>query len=536
MGQDFRLTRAYEQMLKGNQTLQSSSPRSLTEAYSKVSPKISEITHNQNFINEAILRDATPQSLPLYYANINSLLQTSPPTPLDVKIKNEIKIFLPNPGQSVATSFSSLLDPTTHLNDKLTGSIDGENQTILIKQIVKTNEIKGQELSNKGQIQEGLLGAAIYAKLIKRPNVAINSDDVYQVISDISKATGTTVKKLSLDVQEIATNLNDSEEENRILSIKDKFTLIVRLKQQAMISFTDVNLIKKSMSGELESTVLFVNENLEEIAKTYATNNIYDSVEVISDGVSNEASSKVDVALKLNGKEVDHFGFSVKQGGAKWLAQQGSGGERSTREAQFIILDNFFKILGITIADVKQQFESSNNLYPAYCIAYEEAKKQLSTGLQTSYDKTVDKLLEGIRILAISSDRTGDIDSSKLPKIKLLQFTAKGYYMLDFDILKEKFKQSDIKLGVTLREGKTEADSYVLPKITIYDKNSNRPFLTIRMYMRKVRLYVRNYVEQEELLTHILKTKESNHQTVKQDQLRISPKSLAESYNYVLKK
>ena len=36
MGQDFRLTRAYEQMLKGNQTSQSSSPRSLTEAYTKV--------------------------------------------------------------------------------------------------------------------------------------------------------------------------------------------------------------------------------------------------------------------------------------------------------------------------------------------------------------------------------------------------------------------------------------------------------------------------------------------------------------------
>ena len=36
MGQDFRLTRAYEQMLKGNQTLQSSSPRSLTEAYGQI--------------------------------------------------------------------------------------------------------------------------------------------------------------------------------------------------------------------------------------------------------------------------------------------------------------------------------------------------------------------------------------------------------------------------------------------------------------------------------------------------------------------
>jgi len=36
MGQDFRLTRAYEQMLKGNQTPQSASPRSLMEAYGKV--------------------------------------------------------------------------------------------------------------------------------------------------------------------------------------------------------------------------------------------------------------------------------------------------------------------------------------------------------------------------------------------------------------------------------------------------------------------------------------------------------------------
>lgn len=36
MGQDFRLTRAYEQMLKGNQPSQNSSPRSLTEAYNKV--------------------------------------------------------------------------------------------------------------------------------------------------------------------------------------------------------------------------------------------------------------------------------------------------------------------------------------------------------------------------------------------------------------------------------------------------------------------------------------------------------------------
>ena len=36
MGQDFRLTRAYEQMLKGNQTPQSSSPKSLMEAYGKV--------------------------------------------------------------------------------------------------------------------------------------------------------------------------------------------------------------------------------------------------------------------------------------------------------------------------------------------------------------------------------------------------------------------------------------------------------------------------------------------------------------------
>jgi hypothetical protein len=36
MGQDFRLTRAYEQMLKGNQTPQSASPKSLMEAYGKV--------------------------------------------------------------------------------------------------------------------------------------------------------------------------------------------------------------------------------------------------------------------------------------------------------------------------------------------------------------------------------------------------------------------------------------------------------------------------------------------------------------------
>jgi hypothetical protein len=430
---------------------------------------------NGVFLSEAVLGGSTTvTSLPGYYDKINELLKTQE-TLLVLINKGVEKTFTPSPGQQI---IYSIRDPKAALKNELEGTIDGVLQKIKISKIIKTPQIKGKSFGNKGQIIEGILGAAIFARLTARPNNNITSGDVYKIVSLLTKNKNETTTTL--------TQIVEGDEH-----IADKFVLKVRLKQLSMQTFLDVEVLKSVLSNQVEGIVKYVNQSVPRYAKHFEKNQKFDHVDIIADGVSMEAFSKVDVILKINDKDTKHFVLSVKEGTTKIIGQRGSGGSRAGRDKQFEILESVWQEFGVSINSIKNTFLGSQTLETAYEVAYKEAAGNLSNQLNTNYKQAVQNIING----------TISFGALNTPHMRLVQFSNKDYYVLNLKRLSKLIEQEEIVLDCKYVSGKTR------PEILIYDKNSNMPFLTFRMF-RTSEGYIRNYIEKEQLLVHLTKIRE----------------------------
>ena len=118
----------------------------------------------------------------------------------------------------------------------------------------------------------------------------------------------------------------------------------------------------------------YTNDAVRRYSKLFEANGRPDSVEIKSDGVSDETGTKTDVELIYENEKgkrvVKHFDLSVKTGTTKQMGQVGSGGSRMTMDARFDILDNMWKRFGVDISGVKAEFTKATNIEDAYDIAY----------------------------------------------------------------------------------------------------------------------------------------------------------------------
>lgn len=398
--------------------------------------------------------------------------------------------FIANKGQKIADR-----------NQMLQGTIEGEPAEVKVGTIYKSAEMKAalsgkapqERIANKGEIVEGIYGAATMARLINRPNADITAQDVYKVIAGLPNVP-----------QGGSYSVNAKETEG---AISDNFELIVKLKAQPYADLKNTKKIDAMMGNIVRSVIAFVNnETIPRYAKLFAENGRPDSVDIISDGISDETGTKTDVKLIYkdeNGqpiRELLKYGQSVKVGAVKQFGQVGGGATRDTLEKRFEKLEFMWEKFGVDVSPLKTTFSTANRIEDAYEAAYDAAAKTLADKLAVANDEQeklfLKKFINGIKYFATLND----------DDINLIQFDEKGYFVLDFKRL-DKLLDMGMDLGVSVQKGTAKSDSTIkLPKITIKDNETGTPFMSIRMY-RTSSGYIRNYIEKEAGLKALTKVR-----------------------------
>ena len=389
----------------------------------------------------------------------------------------------------------------TARNQMLQGTIEGKPAEIKVGNIYKSAEMKAalsgkapqERIANKGEIVEGIYGAATMARLINRPNADITPQDVYKVIAGLPNVP-----------QGGSYSVNAKENNN---DISDNFELIVKLKAQPYADLKNTKKIDAMMGNIVRSVIAFVNnETIPRYAKLFSENGRPDSVDIISDGISDETGTKTDVKLVYkdeNGqpvRELLKYGQSVKVGAVKQFGQVGGGATRDTLEKRFEKLEFMWEKFGVDVSPLKRTFSTANRIEDAYEAAYDAAAKTLADKLAVANDEQeklfLKKFINGIKYFATLND----------DDVNLIQFDEKGYFVLDFKRL-DKLLDMGMDLGVSVQKGTAKSDSTIkLPKITIKDNETGTPFMSIRMY-RTSSGYIRNYIEKEEGLKALTKVR-----------------------------
>tara|TARA_R110001592_G_scaffold198706_7_gene447047 strand:- start:36 stop:6599 length:6564 start_codon:yes stop_codon:yes gene_type:complete len=347
------------------------------------------------------------------------------------------------------------------------------------------------KVSNKGEVAEGILGCGTFARLLVRPSAPVTSADIENVIKQLPTDAPDQGgwHELTLTAQEVDN------------PIADFFTLTLNLKSDTYQDFIDPqkwNVMQNISSGVVD----YVNDNLEKYTNYFQANGKVDAVKVIADGVSGETDTKVDVFLthSLDGgpeKTLQHFDMSVKVGSTKQMGQVGGGKQSEPLSVRYSILAEMWQKFDVDISNIEQDFLNSESVEQGYKIAYTEAVRQLNSHL-TSEEKEKDfliTLLNAIKFFATLND----------DRVKLVQFTdlkAGGYYVLDFKKLDRMMNKDRVDLEAKMIETAKH------PKITIFNKVTNKDFLSIRMYQAGSG-YIRNYIEKEKGLVDLTKVRGS---------------------------
>ena len=389
-----------------------------------------------------------------------------------------------------------MIKDVTVAND-LPDPIDIDGNKVTWKRLEKTAEFGsrtgGEKVSNKGEVAEGILGCATFARLLKRPIAPITDSDIKAVM-----------KRLPTDApdkggwHELTLTARETDS-----PIADFFTLTLNLKSDTYKDF--INPEKWPLMNTISNNVVeYVNDNMDKYTKLFAKNGKVDAVKVIADGVSGETDTKVDVFLthSLDGgpeRTLQHYDMSVKVGSTKQMGQVGGGPTaQGVSTERFFILKEMFEKFGADLSVIENQFMSSPTINDAYVIAYREAAKQINTHLTTE-DKEVDWLIQFLDTIKFFATLNDD-------RVKLVQFedTLKGgYYVLDFKKLDRMMDKNKVDLEAVYIDNKAQ------PKITIINKVNNKPFLSIRKKQAQNEGYIRNYIEKEKGLVELIKVRGS---------------------------
>lgn len=331
--------------------------------------------------------------------------------------------------------------------------------------------------ANKGEIAEGILGAAMFAKFVARNAGGIGTitvGDVWNVLYNL-KQTG---------ADQYTTTVKDSNKE-----IADQVTFVLRLKSAPYAAVTDPK--QQPNYNELaQSAVAYVNSShAERYSKYFYTNGKADTIRVISDGVSEEAGRKTDIELEIydhkSGKmKRGKLSISLKVGPVKQFGQVGG--------IEFKSMLKLWDYFGINVSNLQSYYEDMASTDP-------------EGALRTMYAKIAD-------YLAKSVDGNNEVEEYDLiknvtkainyfatlddPTVSLVQLTSKGQYkILRFTSMEPKLR----KINLTARYNGNKA----MPEVEIFDSESNKVLLTVRAkneFKDDGSSYVRNIIEKGPLL------------------------------------
>lgn len=345
--------------------------------------------------------------------------------------------------------------------------------------------VHADKLPNRGEIAEGILGAAMFAKFTKRAPqeeiAQVTVEDIDRVLKSL-KQVSTTETTTKYQVQ-----VKDSDNQHA-----DTVSFDLELKTAPKQALFDLGK-RNALKNEFSSAAAYVNTpNAERYSRYFYVNGKADAIEVIASGATEETKSKVDVFVQVNGKKL-RLNTSLKVGGVKQFGQVG-GGEQAS-------MIKLWKYFGVDVAQYANKFEKmrSKDQFSALEWLYRTIADQLSAELAGDNDTEEAKFVTNIANAVSYFATLGE------KNVELVDFSKGGFKILRFNDLVQKLR--GVNLTATYKEAKGR------PEIGIHDvADPKRELVSIRVKIenKKAGIYVRNIIEKGPLLEELTTVKKGS--------------------------
>ena len=339
---------------------------------------------------------------------------------------------------------------------------------------------------NKGDATEGIVAAAIAARFLNK-NKEIQTSDIFNLIRKLS---ATKINNYAGKAGKYIEVFYYSPNENP--KIKDTVRIYISLADVNLSALLDPN--NESVLKEYaDGAVKYVNSDaVSKWAMLLYKNNRFDRIEVISDGLGGQRTTKVDVSVKVTndkGKLVPvNINLSLKAGDVKQFGQV-SGAEF---EKQTELWNKLFSITDLS------RFENQYNE-----LMFKKKKSEKALGLIFEHvNKLIVKDFKGSGEAKLKKQMALGIEnfaSLEEPYFTLLQLGGGRAIAYKFDDVFKKIKNIKFQSRVTYG-----ADNK-LPSLII--SSAGKDFLKVRVkqeFKSDGKPYIRNYIEKESLFTEIL--------------------------------
>ena len=346
------------------------------------------------------------------------------------------------------------------------------NDFYRLNDFAKTKEFGGSGAGgNKGDVSEGIVGAAIAARFINK-NQDITPKDIQDVIAAM---TGSGTK---MDTKYASLNKNP-----RIVDDVRFFLSLAKANMDALRDPKNWPMFKDLF----ESSSKYANgKTVKEWSELLYGNNQYNYIEVISDGLGGQKTTKVDVRVVIDNMH-SNINISLKAGDVKQFGQIGG----VEYEKQHFLWD---KAANIDISRIKGKYEkllADGEAVEAVWASYEFVKDQLNSAFRSADGrKTLLKdLADGILFFATLNEKD----------VTLVQLSRNEAKVYNFDNVQKALESiPDLKAEIRQSSGK--------PRMLITD-STGKSLLEFRVKQENKsggEVYIRNYIEKGPLLGDLL--------------------------------
>lgn len=333
------------------------------------------------------------------------------------------------------------------------------------------------KVANKGEIAEGILGAAMFSKFTKRQsNEEIGQVTTQDIISILDQ-----LKQTSQDMYQLSVRDADNE-------FADTVTFLLRLKTGPYRDLMDPAK-RQALANEYSSAAAYVNSAMaERYSKYFYLNGKADDIAILADGAASETEKKADVWVAVRDKNGNmrqlRLNTSLKIGGIKQFGQVGGSSVESMQKLwSYFDIDvtDYIELYGKKLK--KDQFEALGFMYKKIA-AYLAA--QLAGDSENQEVQFIDKLAHAVTYFATLGD----------PSVELVDFDKGGFKILRFKNLEHKLKTVDLTASYIATKA--------TPEIVIHEvgnpKNALISIRAKRETKKSGELYVRNLIEKGRLL------------------------------------
>jgi hypothetical protein len=381
----------------------------------------------------------------------------------------------------------SIVDLKSKTTKNIIGAGVKKGRNVVVKYFLKPTV--RSKIRNRGDVAEGILGAAVATAFISGGN-QISVADVEAFLDDLNQkeneldGTSKTAKVLTKPIE---------RQDGTI----DTITCVIRL---STINFNDLmNKDKRSaLTGLFNAAVAYANsEEVLEATLAVATNGEDNKVAVVSDGVSGQTSTKIDIKVFLDGVATPIGRISLKAGGTDQLGQVGG-----TWEA----ISDLFKIMfGIKIDESLKEDWKEAMMPPDGSARTAEGVQAAARKIYANANEKLNKLLKGDKtkpeidlIQTIAAGMNYQV-ALKEEGVILVHLDAGDFKVLDFAMLEKVLRDQEVDLAsVAKLDGKN-------PIIQIIDKKAgNKPLFQIRFKQEGDGSTIRHYVEKKPYMVALL--------------------------------